>query len=163
MVWFIWSVVYSVNCLLTFFICTSNTSFSISACNNLQFKYYMFSQTEILIISSWNHRSLWLAAHSGLAPSLIDHKGSIIIIEQSQPRNHHNSSFAWMLSLPASHIRQIDRIYISSPSIQPYRSWRICGTAQCVTVPYVRWNHHIQLMCPYCRHTLSIKRDFWFD
>ena len=79
MVWFIWSVVYSVNCLLTFFICTSNTSFSISACNNLQFKYYMFSQTEILIISSWNHRSLWLAAHSGLAPSLIDHKGSITL------------------------------------------------------------------------------------
>lgn len=109
MVWFIWSVVYSVNCLLTFFISTSNTSFSISACNDLQFKYYMFSQTEILIISSWNHQSLWLAAHSGLAPSLIDHKGSIIIIEQSQPRNHHNSSFAWMLSLPASHIRQINQ------------------------------------------------------
>ena len=144
MVWFIWSVVYSVNCLLTFFICTSNTSFSISACNDLQFKYYMFSQTEILIISSWNHRSLWLAVHSGLAPSLIDHKGSIIIVEQSQPRNHHNSSFAWMLSLPASHIRQN---YLKNDKTSPlylsYRFWRICGTAQCVTVLYVQWNHRI--------------------
>ena len=64
--------------------------------------------------SSWNHRSLWSAAHSGLAPSLIDHKGSIIIIEQSQPRNHHNSSFSWMLSLPASHIRQMEQIDIFS-------------------------------------------------
>nr|DAL22391.1 MAG TPA_asm: hypothetical protein [Caudoviricetes sp.] len=43
-----------------------------------------------------------------------------------------------MLSLPASHIRHIDQMYISSPSIHPYRSWRICGTAQCVTVPYVQ-------------------------
>ena len=33
---------------------------------------------------------------------------------------------------------QIDHMYISSPSIHPYRSWRICGTAQCVTVPYVQ-------------------------
>ena len=97
--------------------------------------------------SSWNHRSLWSAAHSGLAPSLIDHKGSIIIIEQSQPRNHHNPSFAWMLSLPASHIRWTfkDENTFSSHQSYPYRSWRICGTAQCVTVPHVQWNHRIQL------------------
>ena len=71
--------------------------------------------------------------------------GSIIITEQSQPRNHHNSYFAWMLSLPASHIRWTfkDENTFSSHQSYPYRSWRICGTAQCVTVPHVRWNHHI--------------------
>ena len=65
--------------------------------------------------------------------------GSIIITEQSQPRNHHNSYFAWMLSLPASHIRWTfkDENTFSSHQSYPYRSWRICGTAQCVTVPHV--------------------------
>ena len=71
--------------------------------------------------------------------------GSLIITEQSQPRNHHNSYFAWMLSLPASPIRWTfkDENTFSSHQSYPYRSWRICGTAQCVTVPHVRWNHHI--------------------
>lgn len=45
--------------------------------------------------------------------------GSIIITEQSQPRNHHNSYFAWMLSLPASHIRRTFKDENTSHPINP--------------------------------------------
>ena len=99
------------------------------------------------IFSSWNHQWLWLVTHSGLAPSSLGPLRGVSLSQNS--RNHGITTIPILHGCYRSrHLTSGGRSKMKTlpiPSIHPYRSWRICGTAQCVTVPHVWWNHHIQL------------------
>lgn len=87
----------------------------------------------------------------GQRPTLDSHQlslnpyGEYHYPEQSQPRNHHGSCFAWIFSQPICHMESAIRIFFHFIIIRPCTSrvenlyplsdwlWRICGTAQCVT------------------------------